>query len=111
LRFKSRVDECDVLDRLKLSSKEYCLLTLHRAENVDCVERLRNILNGIVNSNIKTVFPIHPRTQNRLREYNISLQGTNIKVIQPVGYVEMLTLIKHARIVITDSGRLQKEAF
>ena len=47
----------------------------------------------------------------RLREYNISLQGTNIKVIQPVGYVEMLTLIKHARIVITDSGGLQKEAF
>jgi len=111
LRFKEKVDECDIIDRLELSDKEYNLLTLHRAENVDRVERLRSILNGIVNSNVKTVFPIHPRTKRRLREFGISLENTNVKVIESVGYVEMLKLLKHAKTVLTDSGGLQKEAF
>lgn len=111
LRFKNRVDECNILDKLKLPDKEYCLLTLHRAENVDKVERLMGILDGIINSNVKTLFPIHPRTQKKLKECGISLNNTNIEVIEPVGYVEMLKLLKHAKIVLTDSGGLQKEAF
>jgi UDP-N-acetylglucosamine 2-epimerase (non-hydrolysing) len=110
LRFKHHVDSCDILDRLKLSDEEYALLTLHRAENVDDAERLKNIFNGIVKSNIKIVFPIHPRTKNRLKDYSIHLENTNIKVIKPVGYLEMLKLLKHAKIVLTDSGGLQKEA-
>jgi UDP-N-acetylglucosamine 2-epimerase len=111
LRFKNRANECDILNRLNLLNKEYYLLTLHRAENVDNVERLRSILNGIMKSNVDVIFLIHPRTKNRLKEYNISLEGTNIRVIEPVDYVEMLKLLKHAKIVLTDSGGLQKEAF
>jgi UDP-N-acetylglucosamine 2-epimerase len=111
LKFKSESDKCDTLDRLNLSDQEYSVLTLHRAENVDNVERLKSILNGLVRSGIKVVFPIHPRTKNKLREYYTSLEGTNISVIEPIGHIEMLKLLKHAKIVLTDSGGLQKEAF
>jgi UDP-N-acetylglucosamine 2-epimerase len=111
LRFRDRVNECDILNGLGLSDKGYCLLTLHRAENVDDVEKLKNILHGITKSNVKVIFPIHPRTRNRLKEYGISLEKTNVRVIEPVGYIEMLKLLKHAEIVLTDSGGLQKEAF
>ena len=111
LRFRGRADECDVVDRLKLSDKGYCLLTLHRAENVDDIGRLKSILDGIIRSGVDVVFPVHPRTKNRLKEYGISLENTNVRVIEPVSYIEMLKLIKHAKIVLTDSGGLQKEAF
>ena len=111
LRFKNRADECDILDRLNLSNKEYYLLTLHRAENVDDAKKLKSILNGIMKSNVDVVFSIHPRTKNRLKEYGISLENSNLRVIEPVGYIEMLKLLKHAKIVLTDSGGLQKDAF
>jgi len=110
-RFKNRADEYDILDRLNLSNKEYYLLTLHRAENVDDAEKLKSILNGIMKSNVDVVFSIHPRTKNRLKEYGISLENSNLRVIEPVGYIEMLKLLKHAKIVLTDSGGLQKDAF
>jgi UDP-N-acetylglucosamine 2-epimerase len=111
LRFRSQANKSDILSKLKLSDKEYGLLTLHRAENVDNAERLKSILKGVTRSDIRIVFPIHPRTKNRLRESNISLEGTNVKVVEPVGYIEMLKLLKHAKMIITDSGGLQKEAF
>jgi UDP-N-acetylglucosamine 2-epimerase len=61
--------------------------------------------------NIEIVFPIHPRTANRIREFNISLEHGNVRVVDPVSYVDMLKLLKHAKLVLTDSGGLQKEAF
>jgi UDP-GlcNAc3NAcA epimerase len=111
LKFKDKADRSDILERLELSDEEYGLLTLHRAENVDNPARLRNILKGIMKADMKVIFPIHPRTANRLREYNISLEHSNIRIIDPVGYIEMLKLLKHAKLVLTDSGGLQKEAF
>jgi UDP-N-acetylglucosamine 2-epimerase len=90
---------------------EYGLLTLHRAENVDDPVKLKSILEGVRKANIEIIFPIHPRTANRLREYGISLEHSNVRVVDPVGYVDMLKLLKHARLVLTDSGGLQKEAF
>jgi UDP-N-acetylglucosamine 2-epimerase len=111
LRFKDEVDRSDILEKLELSDKEYGLLTLHRAENVDDPVRLRSILKGIGKAKMKVVFPIHPRTANRLKEYNISLECSNIRIIDPLGYIEMLKLLKHAKLVLTDSGGLQKEAF
>ena len=111
LRFRSHADKSDIFSKLELSDKEYGLLTLHRAENVDNAERLKSIFKGVTGSSIRIVFPIHPRTKNRLGESNISLEGTNVKVVEPVGYIEMLKLLKHAKMIITDSGGLQKEAF
>jgi UDP-N-acetylglucosamine 2-epimerase len=96
---------------LQLSDKEYSLLTLHRAENVDDPIRLKSILKGIKEAKTEIIFPIHPRTANRLREFNLPLKQSNIKPIEPVGYIDMLKLLKHARLVLTDSGGLQKEAF
>jgi UDP-N-acetylglucosamine 2-epimerase len=111
LKFENRVKECSILNKLNLAEKEYAILTLHRAENVDNPVRLRNILKGIRETKTKIVFPIHPRTKNRLKEHGISLEDSSISVIDPVSYIEMLKLLKHAKFVLTDSGGLQKEAF
>jgi len=111
LKFKDRADSSDILERLELSDKEYGLLTLHRAENVDDPIRLGSVLKGIQEAKTEIIFPIHPRTANRLRESNIPLNQSKIKPIEPVGYIDMLKLLKHAKLVLTDSGGLQKEAF
>jgi len=111
LKFKDKADRSDILERLELSNKEYGLLTLHRAENVDDPTRLKSILEGVGKADMEIIFPIHPRTANRLKEYNISLERSKIRIIDPLGYIEMLKLLKHAKLVLTDSGGLQKEAF
>ncbi|MDQ1278802.1 MAG: hypothetical protein QG670_62 [Thermoproteota archaeon] len=111
LTFKGRVGACDILSRLELTDKEYALLTLHRAENVDDPMKLKNIINGIQEAGINVLFPIHPRTKKRLEEQNISLDGSTVKTIEPVDYIEMLKLLKHTKMVLTDSGGVQKEAF
>lgn len=98
------------LEEAGLESKGYYLLTLHRAENTDEVNRLRGILEAASGLDIPVVFPIHPRTRHILDREGISLNG-NLKSIDPQGYIEMLTLEKHARKILTDSGGVQKEAF
>jgi UDP-GlcNAc3NAcA epimerase len=111
LKFKDKVDKSDIAEQLGLKNQEYIVLTMHRAENVDKPEKITKLLSVIQNVGMTVLFPIHPRTKERLKENGISLNGTNIKAIDPVGYVEMLALLKNARIAITDSGGLQKEAF
>jgi UDP-N-acetylglucosamine 2-epimerase len=111
LNFRDRAERCDILDKLDLAKKEYSLLTLHRAENVDNPAKLRSILKAIQETKIKILFPIHPRTRERLKEQDISLDESIIKITDPVGYIEMLKLEKHAKMVLTDSGGAQKEAF
>jgi UDP-N-acetylglucosamine 2-epimerase len=111
LRFKDKAERSDILSTLDLSGEEYVLATLHRAENVDDTNKLRGILRALAESEIRIVFPVHPRTRNRLKERKIWLNSGNIRFIDPVGYIEMLKLLKHAKIVLTDSGGLQKEAF
>ena len=101
------VDGCDIVGRLGL--EDYHLLTVHRAENVDNKSRLTQIL-GDMNHLKKVVFPIHPRTSRRLDEFGVNVPP-NIMVINPVGYIEMMKLIKQSNGVSTDSGGLQKEAF
>jgi len=111
LKFSERIDKCDIVEVLGLADEEYALLTLHRAENVDNPEKLIEILRGIQETEINVIFPIHPRTKNRLIERSISLANSNIKVVDAVGYIEILKLLHLAKVVITDSGGLQKEAF
>jgi UDP-N-acetylglucosamine 2-epimerase len=111
LRFKDRAAMSNILNLLKISDKGYALLTLHRAENVDNPDKLKGILSGVSRIGVDIVFPIHPRTKNRLKGCGVSLNGTNIKAIDPVSYFDMLKLLKHAKLVLTDSGGLQKEAF
>lgn len=91
--------------------KSFILATLHRAENTDDPERLASIVSALnyIHINIMpVVMPLHPRTKNLLQRNNLSL---NVNIIEPVGYLEMLWLLKQTDLVLTDSGGVQKEAF
>ena len=91
--------------------EKYALATLHRAENTDDIERLTAIIEALnyIHVNIcPIVLPLHPRTKSKLENANLRLK---VQTIDPVGYFDMIELIKHASLVVTDSGGLQKEAF
>ncbi len=95
---------------LDLENSPYVLCTIHRPENTDSPDRLRPIIDalGIINSEIRVVFPLHPRTRNSLEHHGID---SEFEHIAPVSYLEMLVLLENCRLVLTDSGGLQKEAF
>lgn len=103
-----------LLERLELSSKRYILATIHRAENTDDTARLQAIFGGLAMAarEVPVVLPLHPRTRNALARHDLrGAASRRLRLIEPVGYLDMLTLIMHARLVATDSGGLQKEAF
>lgn len=89
---------------------KFVLATIHRQENTDSSENLRNIIAGLneINREIPVVVPIHPRTRDILSQLNIVPQ---FKLIDPIGYFDMIMLLKNCEMVITDSGGVQKEAF
>lgn len=87
---------------------EYCLLTMHRAENT-IRDVLQKRIRQISEVTLKVVYPVHPRTQKCLKEYSIAVPD-NLFLIEPVGWLELMGLVKHAQFVLTDSGGLQKEA-
>jgi len=92
---------------------DFLLLTLHREENVDVEQKLRNILRGVDGIarkyDLRVRFPAHPRTSKRLKEYDISVPDRFV-VTPPVGYIEFLRLEQSARMILTDSGGVQEEA-
>jgi UDP-GlcNAc3NAcA epimerase len=100
----------DPLGRYRLQPGAYALATLHRKENTDEPGRLRPILEGLARSPYEVVLPLHPRTRRRLAEFGIEPGGA-VRIIDPVGYLEMLMLERHARLIATDSGGVQKEAY
>lgn len=94
-----------------LLNSGFVLATVHRAENTDnpvILKAIVDALNTIHSDHIPIVIPLHPRTQNMLKEYNLDLA---CHIIDPVGYLEMLYLLQHANLIMTDSGGLQKEAY
>jgi len=103
-------EKSDILNRLSLKPKDYMVLTLHRAENVDEPSKLQDLMNFISKlDSQKIIFPVHPRTKNTLTQ--LSSLPDNFEIIDPLGYLEMLKLMKHASTILTDSGGVQKEAF
>jgi UDP-GlcNAc3NAcA epimerase len=98
----------DILKQINLPS--FVLATIHRQENTDSPENLRNIVAGLndINSKIPVIVPIHPRTRKILAQMKLV---PKFKMIEPVGYFDMIILLKHCDLVITDSGGVQKEAF
>lgn len=100
-----------VLDDLNLDPKAYLLATVHRPYNTDQPENLRNILEAFIESGYPVVFPVHPRTRQRLTQFEGDLPLDRIRLIEPVGYLDMLLLEKNARMILTDSGGIQKEAY
>lgn len=99
-----------LLARLGLTPRGYSVLTLHRAQNTDDAARLSRIVGALANASEPIVFPVHPRTVRTLAALGAGATGS-IRMVEPVGYREMLTLQRHARFVITDSGGVQKEAY
>jgi UDP-GlcNAc3NAcA epimerase len=98
------------LEELGLRRGEFILCTAHRKENVDDPARLEGIVAGLGRSVLPVVLPLHPRTRNRLVEFGIALPP-NVRVIDPVGYLDMILLEANAAKIVTDSGGVQKEAF
>ncbi len=102
------------LDTLQLHDRSYCLATIHRAENTDCESRLKNICEALIHFSQSTliVLPLHPRTRKALQAFNLfDALNKRIKLIDPVGYLDMLALEQNANCIITDSGGVQKEAY
>ncbi len=92
-------------------SKNFVLCTIHRAENTDDELRLKEIFEALeeIAKEVQVVLPLHPRTKQIIQKLQIDIK--NLTIIDPVGYLEMVWLIDHCSLVITDSGGLQKEAF
>ena len=99
-----------IIKKLNLSSKKYILATVHRQKSTENENNLKNIFQALEASPFEVIMPIHPRTKNSLKRFNISLKS-KIQVINPVGYLDMLMLEKNSSLIVTDSGGVQKEAF
>lgn len=99
-----------ILQTLKINPNEYLLTTIHRAYNTDTPEVLSEILSVFRQVDEIIVFPIHPRTLHAINVRNLQIP-VNVKVIDPVGYLDMLMLEQNARAILTDSGGMQKEAY
>lgn len=102
-----------VRSRLSVRDEDVILVTVHRAENTDSPKRLKTTLEALVESGERIVFPIHPRTRKRIMEYGFEwfLKARNVEVTEPVGYLKFLNTMSRARMVATDSGGVQKEAY
>lgn len=117
LYFSKEADKrSDILENLSLKEKDYILATIHRARNTNTKENLEAIVNSFldISAEERIVFPVHPRTRKFLKEYELynSLnENPNIKLIKPVGYLDMNVLTRNAKKIVTDSGGLQREAY
>lgn len=98
----------------KYNLLEYGLITLHRPSNVDNKITLSRIMSTLVkiskNINAPLYFPVHPRTRKQLNKFKIKINKKYLKILEPVGYLQMLVMEKYAKIILTDSGGIQEEA-
>lgn len=105
-------EKSSILTDHDLVKGEYLLITIHRAENTDDPAKMKNILEAFAKTSEVKVWPIHPRTKHKLMDYGFDLTAIpNLKIIDPVGYLDMLTLEADAKKIVTDSGGVQKEAY
>jgi UDP-N-acetylglucosamine 2-epimerase len=102
-----------ILESLNLAPDQYYLATVHRAENTDDPIRLENILDALTSLDKKVVFPIHPRTKRAIENFHYQgyLYASNLELIDPLGYLDMVRLEASAKMILTDSGGIQKEAY
>jgi UDP-GlcNAc3NAcA epimerase len=110
LHYAAMADPERVTARLGLAPGTYYLATVHRAENTDEAGRLAGILAALGRSPRPVVLPLHPRTRKMLGA-GLEHVGGPVRIIEPATYLEMLALEKHARLILTDSGGIQKEAY
>ena len=130
LAFKDKAESSTMLEQLGLRKSAgspaapYALLTLHRPNNVDDRESFLNILTGLeeLSRELPIIFPVHPRTRHRIQEFGLASQlitqaaesddrraQRGVTLIDPLGYLDFVCMMKHARLVVTDSGGIQEE--
>lgn len=107
---KARLN-ASVLERFGLKGKQFLLTTVHRAENTDDLRRLMGIVTALEQIDERVVFPVHPRTRKKLEEISFTARNPNLTLVDPVGYLDMVQLEASARLILTDSGGIQKEAY
>jgi len=103
----------NLLTRLNLSPRQYALTTIHRAENTDDTGRLLSIfqaLNRVAEAGLQIILPLHPRTRERLSVLHLK-PSPRLRLLTPVSYLDMVVLERNAKLIITDSGGVQKEAY
>lgn len=107
----SKLASMNILDKYNLKSNDFVLMTMHRQENVDDKKVLSSYVNTIneLSNKIKIVYPLHPRTKKNLLNYKLEF-CENVMLIEPIGYIDTIALIKNAKFCMTDSGGLQEEA-
>ncbi|HEU5290300.1 MAG TPA: UDP-N-acetylglucosamine 2-epimerase (non-hydrolyzing) [Cyclobacteriaceae bacterium] len=110
LFYSERSGSYNTLEKYKLDNEGYFLATIHRAENTDSIENLEAIIGALnqLHEQHPVVLPLHPRTRKIIQDRKLPIA---FQIIDPVGYFDMLNLIKGSRMVLTDSGGLQKEAY
>ena len=108
--FREKSESLNILRQWWLRDKEYYFCTFHRPSNTDKLSSLQQIVDLLNNLNKKVIFPIHPRTKQKVKDFWLEF-SKNIIIIDPVWYIETLYYIQNADAVITDSGGLQKEAY
>jgi UDP-GlcNAc3NAcA epimerase len=111
-RDKAR-QQSNVLQRLKLEPQQFALATCHRAENTDDPNRLNQILSALaqVADRLPVVLPLHPRTRKLVGDYGFSHLVSKLVITEPLPFLDMVALEQAARLILTDSGGVQKEAF
>jgi UDP-N-acetylglucosamine 2-epimerase (non-hydrolysing) len=111
---RQRSEQSTILDKLSLSNSDYALLTLHRPSNVDEPKVLEGLIGAVLEiaHQLPVVFPAHPRTWGRLEAFGLATQlqaATGIHLLEPLGYLDFLKVMAHARLVLSDSGGIQEE--
>ena len=115
LYYQQKAKACGkILEKLSLSNKGYALATIHRAENTDDDRRLEEIFFGLnaISERLPVILPLHPRTRKIIENLGwLEKFHEHFNVIEPVGYFDMLLLESHSKLILTDSGGVQKEAY
>jgi UDP-N-acetylglucosamine 2-epimerase (non-hydrolysing) len=98
-------------ERLGVAGGRYAFVTLHRPSNVDSAATLRELLLALSDlaSQMPVIFPIHPRTRGRIEEFGLSAVASQVRLLDPLGYLETVSLVERSTLVLTDSGGLQEE--
>jgi len=114
LKHRERAEQSPIMQEIDVAPKRYGLVTLHRPSNVDRHENLAKILEALitVQQQLPLIFPVHPRTRKMLQAFGLEEKvqaAANLKLTAPLGYLDFLKLMAHAKFVLTDSGGIQEE--
>lgn len=111
--YAEAIDKSEVLDGLNIKPREYFLVTMHRAENVDLAERLEQLLKGLAlvadTYEQPMVVSVHPRTAEKMSRFDLGPKSKRVRLLEPMGFFDFIKLERNARCVLSDSGTVQEE--